>query len=105
MLGKAKTAGDLMNKLLSISDEMRAWTVEGNKRYKPWLWDDAGMPVKLETPLGELRGRADTRQQEMLRKVEGILSTTLHDCDRLAGRTQVNKILKSLLAVRRQEVA
>ena len=104
-LGNTKTVGDLMNKLLSLSDQTRAWTVEGNKRYKPWLWDDAGTPVKPETPLGELRGRADTRQQEMLQRVERILATALHDCDRLADRAQVNRLLKTLLVGRRKGAA
>ena len=105
-LADTKTVGDLMNTLLSLSRDMEAWTVKEGKLYKPWIWDDAGELVKSqETSLGELRGRPEARQQVMLDDVERILSTALRDCDRLAEQNQVNKILKTLLAARRNEAA
>ena len=104
-LSDKDTVDDLMNTLLSLSVDMYDWTVEEGKRYKPRIGDDEGNEVGPETPLGELRGRAEARQRDMLEEVERLLSTALRDCDRLAEQNQVNKILKTLLAARRNEAA
>lgn len=100
-LADTDTVGDLMDTLLSLSGDMNAWTVKEGNRYKPWIWDDEGKEVVSAMSLGELRGRAGTRQLAMLKEVERILTTALHDCDRLADQHQVNKINKTLLAARR----
>jgi hypothetical protein len=100
-----KTVGDLLEKLLSLSNEMRAWTTEGNRRYMPRLWDHTGVRVKDSTPLGELRQRATEQQQEGLRRARRILTKALQDCDRLTESSEVDKLLKAMLAERRESAA
>jgi hypothetical protein len=48
-VGDGKTVFDLLEKLLSLSDELRSWTTQGNKRYIPRLWDHTGVRVKEST--------------------------------------------------------
>lgn len=99
-LPKTRTVGDLLNKLVSLSPEMQAWTSEGTKRYIPRLYDDMNDMVKSDTPLEELRSRKGAREQEGIARAKRILTKSVADCDRFLEEKQVNKVLKDLLRER-----
>lgn len=99
-LPRTRTVGELLDKLVSLSPEMQAWTGEGTKRYIPRLYDDMNTLVKPDTLLGELRSRAAAREQEGMARAKRILTKAVSDCDRFLESWQVNGVLKDLLRER-----
>jgi hypothetical protein len=99
-MSKNRTVGELLDKLVSLSPEMQAWTSEGTKRYIPRLYDDMNNMVKPDTLLGELRSRAAAREQEGISRAKRILTKAVSDCDRFLEAWQVNSVLKDLLRER-----
>jgi hypothetical protein len=99
-LPKTRTVADLLEKLVSLSPQMQAWTRNGTKRYIARLYDDQNTLVKLDTPLGELRVRAKARESAGIDRAKRIIGKAVSDCDRFLESRQVNGLLIEFLSER-----
>ncbi len=96
-LANKLTVHDLTERLLSLSEDLMAWTESPGRRYRPTLFDASGDLVKVEALLGELRGRAAARQQYGMDRARRLLTKALNECDRLLESSEVNKLIVAML--------
>ena len=96
----SRSVQDLLDRLLTLSAEMRSWTEGAGRRYVPRLYNIEGKVVDLAAPLADVRRFAEELDQKNVKSVQRLLLGALQASDRLLESSQVNELATRLIADR-----
>ena len=95
-----RTVQELMERLLTLSAEMRSWTDGAGKRYVPRLYNIEGKVVHPTAKLADVRRFAEELERKNVESVQRLLLGALQASDRLLEPSQVNEVAIRLIADR-----